>query len=300
MKSFCSDLGNEEAVNGPAKSSRFFARGSTNGVKSSHPLDRIQRVQLLWTDTCKEVKHHYSKLSSALMLLTGRSLTPISSSSVSSPTTPSHASKSTSPEEQSSSGEFASQHLSVTGMSEPVSELDDKSLDSLLSSLQQEVNQQVKSLEQYLENDDNLPSSKVTPSCNASKSVPTISFSTDRSPGQRSKSMSKKRATSHKQLGNSLSLSSKTSQQNTDTADGAIQELDAFISSLTPPSRQGTSNYRSRSSTSDKAGCRLARKLREISPKLRGAEISLGGDAACPLQVAAIERRLTDYKVSQF
>ena len=294
MKAFCSDLDKEEVMHGLAKSNRLFARGSTNGVKSSPPLDRIQHVQLLWTDTCKEVKHHYSKLSSALMLLTGRALTPISSSSSPSPATPHHSSKSTSLEQHGR--ELAS--LNLTGSSEHGAQLDDESLDNLLSSLQQEVNQQVKSLEQYLDNTDNLSSSKLTQSLSASKSVPAISFSTEISPGQKSKSMSRQRATSHKMLGSSLSSTPQVSQQNTN-ADSAIQELDDFISSLALPAKQVTSNYRSRSATSGKANCRLARKLREISPKLRGAEKSLGEDAACPLQVAALEARLTDYKVSQ-
>ena len=297
MKSFCSSLEKEESVHGSAKSGRFFARGSTNGVKSSNPLERIQRVQLLWTDTCKEVKHHYSKLSSALMLLTGRALTPIGNSTNPVHASPQHARKSTSPEERGEV-ELTSQNLSVRGSTEPAADLDDKSLDSLLSSLQQEVDQQVQSLEQYLENDaDLLPPSKVTMSLSTSQSGPAILLGTEKSPAQRSKSVSKKRATSHKLLENSLSLSSKVAQQTTD-ANGAVQELDNFISSLATPTKQGSSNFRSRCATSDKASCRLARKLREISPKLRLAEISLGEDEACSLQAAAIEKRLTDYKVS--
>ena len=297
MKSFCSSLEKEESVHGSAKSGRFFARGSTNGVKSSNPLERIQRVQLLWTDTCKEVKHHYSKLSSALMLLTGRALTPIGNSANPAHASSHHARKSTSPEERGEV-ELTSQNLSVPGSTEPGAELDDKSLDNLLTSLQQEVDQQVQSLEQYLENDANLsPPSQVRKSLSTSQSGPAISLSTEKSPTQRSKSVSKKRATSHKLLDSSLSLSSKPAQPRTD-ANGAIQELDNFISSLASPAKQGSLNFRSRCATSDKASCRLARKLREISPKLRLAEISLGEDEACSLQAAAIEKRLTDYKVS--
>lgn len=303
IKSFYSDLEKEEAVHGLAKSDGFFAGGSANGVKSSRTSDRIQRVQVLWTDTCREVKHQYSKLSSALVSLTGRALTPVSNTSTPSPT---HSgNKSASPDEREL--EPAGQKMSRTGpMSiEPREQLNEESLDSILSSLQQEVNQQVASLEQYIANDDDLSSRKPISSHVASKSVPRkplgvdiVSPSADRSPSHRSKSVSQSSPFKHKLLTNSLSSLPKPSQQNTDH-DDAMKELDDFISSFSPPPMQGNSSYRMRSSTSDKANCRLARKLREMTPKLREAENSLDSDAPCPLQAAAIERRMTDYKVSQ-